>query len=95
MDQFAHFMTPRLYEIIGIAGFALYVINYTLLTFHAICARHVPYFVLNLTAATLVLISLSHSFNLASLLIQVFWIAISLVAITLRLSRKNAPATAS
>ena len=73
------------FDAIGVAGFGLYVINYGLLTFHKITSHSRSYFVLNLLAATLVLIGLTHSFNLASALIQLFWIAISLVAITLRL----------
>ena len=80
-----HAMPARLFEVIGVAGFALYVINYCLLTLQKITSASSTYFALNLTAASLVLISLTHSFNLASALIQMFWIVISLVAIALRL----------
>lgn len=69
---------------IGVAGFALYVMNYALLTLHRITSHSRIYFVLNMIAATLVLIGLTHSFNLASALIQTFWIVISITAIVVR-----------
>lgn len=72
-------------ELIGISGFILYVLNYTLLTFRVLDAQHVAYFAINLTAASFVLIGLSASFNLASAMIQLFWICISIIAIALRL----------
>lgn len=85
MLDIIHALPPRLFEAIGVAGFALYVINYGLLTFQKITSASNTYFVLNLAAASLVLVGLTHSFNLASALIQLFWIAISLVAIVLRI----------
>ncbi len=72
-------------DAIGVAGFALYVLNYTLLTLHRVTSQSKTYFVLNLAAASLVLIGLTQSFNLASALIQTFWIAISIAAIVIRL----------
>lgn len=77
--------SPVLIDLIGISGFVLYVLNYTLLTFRVLDTQHVAYFALNLTAASFVLIGLSASFNLASAMIQMFWICISIIAIALRL----------
>ncbi|MCG6904026.1 MAG: hypothetical protein LJE68_15235, partial [Rhodobacter sp.] len=65
----------------------LYVLNYTLLTFHRLNSRDTCYFALNLAAASMVLVGLTASFNLASALIQSFWVVISLTAILLRLKR--------
>lgn len=79
--------TPALAELIGIAGFCLYVLTYALLTFRIIIGPSIRYFTLNLTAASCVLIGLSHSFNLASAMIQIFWISMSLIGITLQLRR--------
>jgi len=87
MDQITIYFTPRAFELVGVAGFALYVLNYLFLTFQVFCARHLPYFIVNLVAASCVAVSLAHSFNLASMLIQVFWIVISVVAIGLRLTK--------
>ncbi|MGB7319013.1 MAG: hypothetical protein WBC85_13695 [Planktotalea sp.] len=84
MDYLLEFASPFVIEMIGVSGFVLYVVNYTLLTLRVLNARHVAYFAINLLAASMVLIGLSVSFNLASAMIQLFWIAISIVAITVR-----------
>lgn len=89
MPTFFSTIPPSVFETIGVIGFALYVINYAALTFHKITSHSNTYFVLNLLAATLVLVGLTHSFNLASALIQMFWIVISITAIVVRL-RKSA-----
>ena len=76
--------TANVAEVIGVSGFVLYICNYLLLTFRYVGGNTVLYFSLNLAAASAVLVGLTHSFNLASALIQVFWIAISLIGISLR-----------
>lgn len=74
-------------ELIGAFGFMLYVAAYSLLTLRFLSTACITYFVLNLSAASCVLIGLTASFNLASVLIQLFWVAISLVGIALRLAQ--------
>lgn len=78
-------LPPAVFELIGVAGFALYVLNYSLLTLHRITSHSKTYFVINMIAASFVLIGLTNSFNLASALIQGFWIVISITAIIVRL----------
>ncbi len=73
------------YDLIGVAGFGLYVMNYTLLTFRKISSDHTMYFVMNLLAAGMVMVGLMSTFNLASALIQGFWIAISIIGIATRI----------
>lgn len=85
------FIPSVYYDTIGFLGFTLYVLNYTLLTTNKLRSEHVSYFAINCMAASLVLIGLPHSFNLASALIQVFWIAISSVGIMIRLRRRRLP----
>jgi hypothetical protein len=80
------------FETIGVIGFFLYVLAYTLLTLRVLQGDSVKYFALNLLAAMCVLIGLMASFNLASALIQLFWVVMSLVGITLHLVRPNRPA---
>lgn len=75
------------FRLIGVVGFIGYVSVYTALSLRFLNSESVTYFLCNTISATLVLISLSHEFNLASALIQVFWIGIGLVAIALRLWR--------
>jgi len=80
----------QLFEILGVMGFALYVFNYTMLTLRFVSGNSIRYFVVNLTAASLVLSGLSVSFNLAAAMIQVFFIVMSLLGILLRLSGRSA-----
>lgn len=80
---------PVLFEAIGVGGFCLYVLNYTLLTLHKFSSHDARYFVINLAAAAMVLIGLMASFNLASAMIQSFWVVISIAAILLRLKRRH------
>ena len=75
--------------VIGVIGFSLYVMNYCLLTFHRLTSHSKLYFVINLMAASMVLIGLTHSFNLAAALIQLFWIVISTTAIIVRLRQSK------
>jgi hypothetical protein len=74
-------------EMIGVAGFFLYVTNYSLLTLRIWSSDELRYFVVNLTAASCVLIGLTHSFNLAAALIQIFFVSMSIIGIALRLRR--------
>lgn len=83
------FTDAQIYELIGVSGFVLYVGNYFLLTAGKLAAEQPAYFVLNGLAATFVLVGLMNTFNLASALIQVFWIAISIWGIYLRFGRRN------
>lgn len=74
-------------EVIGVIGFCLYVTNYCMLTTRVLTGNCITYFVVNLCAAGCVLIGLTASFNLASVMIQVFFIVLSLIGIVLRLRR--------
>lgn len=82
-------LNPDLAEIIGVVGFAIYVLNYTMLTTRVLSGDCIAYFSINLCAASLVLIGLSTNFNLASALIQLFFITMSILAIVLRVLRRR------
>jgi hypothetical protein len=73
------------YRLVGIVGFLAYVMTYAALSFRWVTGECTIYFAGNTIAASLVLISLMHDFNMASALIQVFWICIGVGAIWLRL----------
>jgi len=85
MNSLIQVSNPIIFESIGIAGFCLYVCNYLLLTFQKLHSTDPAYFAINLVAATCVLLGLLVSFNLASAMIQLFWVVISTIAILLRL----------
>ncbi len=77
-------------QVCGILGATLYVTNYVLLTSRVLTPATTPYFVLNLAASLLVLSSLVHAFNIATLVIQVFFVGISMIGIATRLrARRN------
>lgn len=85
MQFFNH--TSALADLIGIAGFGLYVLTYGLLTFRVLNGHSLCYFAMNLTASSCVLIGLTSSFNLAAAMIQIFWISMSMIGIMLHLRR--------
>ncbi len=76
-----YFLGEEFFGLIGVAGFLLYMLSYALLQLGRISGHGYSYTVLNMLAATFVLISLLHQFNLASALIQISWIIISLIGI--------------
>lgn len=85
------FSSQSFVELLGVAGFFLYVLNYTLLTFRVLTGDSLTYFAINFCAASFVLAGLMNSFNLAAALVQIFWICMSTLAIILRLVRRNPP----
>ncbi len=76
-------------RLLGVLGFFSYVAMYTCLSLRILNSESILYFAGNIVAASLVLISLTQDFNLASALIQIFWIAIGIPAIVLRLAKRR------
>ena len=76
--------TETIFRIIGVIGFGLYVTNYSLLSSRVINSESAGFFLMNIIAAAFVLISNYVEFNLASVMIQLFWIAIGTKAILIR-----------
>lgn len=70
-----------LFDTIGLLGVLFYVGSYAALQLGWLDGSSLPYSLLNGCAASLVLISLTHNFNLASAVIQIVWIIISLLGI--------------
>ena len=83
------------FETLGVLGAVLYVLNYLRVVMNGSAADRVGYFVLNLTAASLVLVSLSQAFNLAAALIQIFFVGMSIIGIARRLQKLRRPHQAS
>ncbi len=79
---------PEICRAIGVLGFLIYVANYTCLSLNIYSSEHATFFSLNILGAACVLISLTQDFNLASALIQSFWILIGGVAVALRVRRR-------
>ena len=75
------FFETDIYQMIGVLGFVLYMLSYFLLQIGKLDGTGVGYILMNLSAASFVLISLTQNFNLASVLIQISWILISFVGL--------------
>lgn len=74
-------MNPVITDIIGLAGTSLVVAAYLLLQLEKLDAKGLAFNVMNLSGAILLLISLSINFNLASFVIELFWIAASCIGL--------------
>ena len=68
-------------DMIGIVGTALVVIAYMMQQLGKLASDSLSYLYMNLGGAILLLVSLLASFNLASFIIELFWIAASLVGL--------------
>ena len=68
-------------DIIGMMGTTLVVLAFFLIQMDKIDPKSLNYNLLNLTGAILLLISLCINFNLASFVIEIFWIIASIVGL--------------
>lgn len=65
-------------DIIGVCGVFIVLVTYMLLQIDKIDAKGFWYSFLNAFGSVLILYSLTYNWNLASFIIEFFWIAISL-----------------
>ena len=65
-------------DFIGIAGVACVLGAYLLLQLEKVKGDGLGYLLLNLTGASLLIVSLMVTFNLASFIIEICWLAISM-----------------
>lgn len=84
-----HIIQLSISEAIGLGGALLYSISYLLSAYDRLPSQSPLYYASKLVAATMVLISLSQNFNLASAIIQVFFITVSLIGITRHLDARR------
>ena len=76
------------YDILGTLGVAIIVLTYVLLQIERIRSEQMLYSLLNAIGAALILISLYFDFNLPSVVVEVFWLLISLFGIGKWISRR-------
>ena len=74
-------MSTFISDIIGMTGTALVVLAYYLLQLEKIDPKGLAYNLLNLFGASFLLFSLVFTFNLASFVIELFWIGASLIGL--------------
>lgn len=84
-------MDPVIANIVGIAGGILIVAAYAYANI-ADPVRLLPYNLVNLAGAILLTLSLLVHFNLASLLLEIVWMAIAIYGIVKALGKKEDPA---
>ena len=75
-------------DIVGSAGAALIIVAYLLLQLRRIDADNAWYSTANAAGAALILFTLWYSFNLAAVIINTFWLTISLYGVGIALSRR-------
>ncbi len=78
-------------NIIGMLGTSMVVGTYFLLQLNKLDSKGLAYNIWNLVGAILLLISLLIHFNLASFVIELFWIAASLVGLYNYWKRRKQP----
>ena len=86
-DALTLHLTPS--ELIGLGGALLYSVSYLLAAYDLLPSQSPLYYGSKLAAASMVLISLSQNFNLASAVIQVFFITVSMIGIFRHMDRER------
>ena len=69
------------YDMLGTLGVAMILLCYFLIQIGKIDSDKLPYSVVNGLGASFILVSLYYEFNFASVLIEGFWVVISLIGI--------------
>jgi len=82
-------MTITLYDILGISGVAIILAAYLALQLDKLTVQDWRYSAANAAGAALILISLFFSFNLASFIIEIAWLLISIFGLFKALSSRQ------
>ncbi len=77
------------FDLLGNIGVLLMVVAYLLLQLEKLAGTSVSYLLLNIIGASLVIVSLLFHFNLSALLMEVFWLLISLYGLMRSLLRQR------
>ena len=86
LEQFQTLGWP---DLVGFIGVAFLIAAYAALQFGRMSADAPLYSVMNAIAALLILFSLIYNFNAASFVIELFWLAISIVGLVRSLGKKK------
>lgn len=85
-------MTLSVHDFVGFIGAIILMVAFLLLQLGRLSSNAIAYSVMNAVGAGLIVFSLLFDFNLSAFIIEVFWIAISLLGLfrVLRTRRHNA-----
>jgi len=78
------------YDIIGTLGVAIIILTYVLLQIERIRSTQLIYSLLNAIGASLILVSLYFDYNFPSVVVEFFWLVISLFGIGKYVARRLA-----
>jgi formate hydrogenlyase subunit 3/multisubunit Na+/H+ antiporter MnhD subunit len=78
------------HDIVGTIGVTIIIVAYAATQMRRLKPEHLLYSLANLIGAAMTLVSLAYNFNLASVIIEIFWILISLWGIVLWLRHRRA-----
>ena len=68
-------------DFLGNAGVVVLIVTYLMLQLNKISSDGLAYSLLNAIGASMIVVSLLYDFNLSALLMEVFWVLISLLGI--------------
>lgn len=74
-------MKYGLVDLLGLIGVVLIVVTYLLLQLEKLRSNDLAYSLFNAIGASLIVASLLVNFNLSALLMEVFWVLISLIGV--------------
>jgi hypothetical protein len=69
------------YDILGTLGVAVIILTYALLQLGRIRSEQILYSIMNAVGASLILVSLYFDFNFPSVVVEAFWLLISIFGI--------------
>ena len=78
------------YDILGTLGVAIIILTYAMLQIGRIRSEQAAYSLLNAVGASLILVSLYFDFNFPSVIVEFFWLLISLFGIGKYFLRRSA-----
>ena len=82
------------YDLVGMLGVAVIIGTYLLLQLERLDAAGLVYSLLNAVGASMVLVSLYHEFNLSAVVVEAFWVLISLLGVAKNVARRGGRAAA-
>jgi hypothetical protein len=81
------------HDAVGNLGVVMILCAYLLLQMNKMSSDQLSYSILNGIGAALVLVSLYYSFNLSAVVIESFWLLISLYGLVKHIRKRQKPAT--
>ena len=82
------------YDLVGMLGVAVIIVTYLMLQLERLEGAGLAYSLLNAAGASMVLVSLYYEFNLSAVVVEGFWVLISLLGVAKNVARRAKGAAA-